>query len=168
MQLGFTIPLQKHLNIKTLPYPEPRDARFCWDLHIISLRGCKSLLAVNCANRYAFTLFDMRAAHWRDLDARFLDGLRHSVCEAGISEFTIARYLHLAGDVTRTKTHGRREVAFLNRAWDDVAAWDCNVDSTQQYQPFLDFSVNKMLSHCASRTDYGTPAAWLAEDLQSL
>lgn len=44
IELGLTIPLQRHLGIKTLPYDEVPDRRFCWDLHVISLRGRSSLL----------------------------------------------------------------------------------------------------------------------------
>lgn len=39
-----TIPLQRHLGIKALPYGEESDRRFCWDLHVILLRGRPSLL----------------------------------------------------------------------------------------------------------------------------
>lgn len=44
IELGLTIPLQRHLGIKALPYAEVPDRRFCWDLHVISLRGRSSLL----------------------------------------------------------------------------------------------------------------------------
>lgn len=43
-ELGLTIPLQRHLGIKALPYGEVPDRHFCWDLHVISLRGRSSLL----------------------------------------------------------------------------------------------------------------------------
>lgn len=46
MELGLTIPLQRHLHVKALPYGQEPDRRFCWDLHVISLRGCSSLLAI--------------------------------------------------------------------------------------------------------------------------
>lgn len=43
-ELSLTIPLQRHLGIKALPYGEEPDRHFCWDLHVISLRGRSSLL----------------------------------------------------------------------------------------------------------------------------
>lgn len=46
MQLGITIPLQKHLKIKTLPYGEQSDLFYCWELHIIRLQGKNTLAAV--------------------------------------------------------------------------------------------------------------------------
>ena len=56
MELGLTIPLQRHLGVKALLYGVEPDRRFCWDLHIITLRGHASLLAVHCHTRYAFVL----------------------------------------------------------------------------------------------------------------
>ena len=41
-----------------------------------------------------------------------------------------------------TKTHGRREVAFLNRAWDDVMAAELALDENTKSQPLLDQIVN--------------------------
>lgn len=33
-------------------------------------------------------------------------------------------YLQQAGELRLTKTHGRREVAYLNQAWEDVLSFD--------------------------------------------
>ena len=41
------LPLQRFLKIKPSYGTEP-DRRFCWDLHVIDLRGRKCLLAVHC------------------------------------------------------------------------------------------------------------------------
>ena len=43
IELGLTIPLQRYLHIKALPYSQEPDRRFCWDLHVILLRGRPSL-----------------------------------------------------------------------------------------------------------------------------
>ena len=44
MELGLTFPLQRFLKQKTDDGSQP-DRRYCWDAHVIDLRGCKSLLA---------------------------------------------------------------------------------------------------------------------------
>ena len=54
MELGLTFPLQRYLKVKPPVYGEEADRRFCWDLHVIDLRGRKCLLAVHCHSRYAF------------------------------------------------------------------------------------------------------------------
>lgn len=144
-----TIPLQRHLNRTPPPYGMEQNRRFCWDLHVISLRGRKSLLAVQCGSRYAFVLYDPPAPAWADLPHTFLSGLRHSLSAAGIAEGDIDSYLLGGGDISLTRTHGRREVAFLNRAWDDVMALDCCLDEASCEQPLLDYAVNRKASRCA-------------------
>lgn len=115
MQLGLTIPLQRHLKLKNLSYGEPLDRQYCWDLHIITLQGRPSLLAVHCATRYTFTLFDLSVVQWGTLQDAFFQGPRPSCDAMGISAQTTEHYIHTAGESALTKTHGRREVAFLNR-----------------------------------------------------
>ena len=144
MQLGLTIPLQRSLHIKGLPYGEPLDRLYCWDLHRITLHGRGSLLAVHCASRYTFVAFDMTVADWEDLSAVAQSGIRRSLSEAGINQPCVSEYMAQAGAPMLTKTHGRREVAFLNRVWDDVMAHDLTVDQRRQAQPLLEQTVNAL------------------------
>ena len=148
IELGLTIPLQRHLHIKTLPYGQESNRRFCWDLHVIPLRGRPSLLAVHCYTRYTFVLYDLNRLDWKRLPAVFLDGLRRSLSAAGFSEETTEK---LRGSELPlfTRTHGRREVAFLNRAWEDVMAADLALDKSSRSQPLLDQTVNAKPSRCA-------------------
>ncbi|BDF70102.1 hypothetical protein CE91St41_26710 [Oscillospiraceae bacterium] len=149
MQLGLTIPLQHYLHIISLPYGEPLDRLYCWDLHRITLHGRDSLLAVHCASRYTVVVFDMTAVDWSNLSIVVQCGIRRSLLEAGISETAISSYMANAGVLAYTKTHGRREVAFLNRAWDDVMAHDLTVDQSRQEQPLLEQVVNSLPCRCA-------------------
>ena len=43
MELGLTFPLQRFLHQKPPPCGIESDRRFCWDLHVIALRGRKCL-----------------------------------------------------------------------------------------------------------------------------
>ena len=43
MQFGITIPLQKHLKIKTLPYGEQADLFYCWEV-IMTAEGKTSFV----------------------------------------------------------------------------------------------------------------------------
>lgn len=149
MELGLTIPLQRCLRRSPPPYGTEMDRRFCWDLHVISLRGRKSLLAVHCHSRYAFVLFDLPPATWADLSGTFLAGLVPSLSAAGLSDRAVTAYLRRGNACVFTRTHGRREVAFLNRAWDDVLALDYCLDEASRTQPLLDRAVNLRLSRCA-------------------
>ena len=149
MELGLTFPLQRFLKVKTPAYGTEPDRRFCWDLHVIDLRGRKSLLAVHCHSRYTFVRFDVTPLQWADLPGLFREGLLESLAAAAFPEAQVEAYLARMGDVEITRTHGRREVAFLNRAWEDVLALDLCLDAESQSQPLLDRAVNTRPSRCA-------------------
>ena len=129
MELGLTFPLQRFLHQKPPPCGSEADRRFCWDLHVIRLRGRNCLLAVHCHSRYAFVRFDMPGLLWADLPGLFRAGLTDSLTAAGFGPAQIEAYLQAAGEARLTRTHGRREVAFLNRAWEDVLALDTCLDA---------------------------------------
>ena len=165
MELGLTFPLQRFLKQKTPPYGAQLDRRFCWDLHVIQLRGCRCLLAVHCRSRYTFVRYDVPSLQWKDLPGLFREGLLESLTAAGFSQAQGEEYLRRAGRIELTRTHGRREVAFLNRAWEDVLALDLCLDPASQAQPLLDHAVNTRPSRCAGFDGLGTGLARLAGTL---
>lgn len=161
-ELGLTIPLQRHLQIKKLPYGQEPDRRFCWDLHIISLRGRCSLLAVHSYSQYTFVLYDLTPWDWDHLPEVFLEGLRRNLVSVGFSAKTAEALLGV-GTPSLTRTHGRREVAYLNRAWEDVIAAELALDESSQSQPLLDRLVNAKPSRCVGTERVSTAAERLAE-----
>ena len=150
IELGLTIPLQRHLHIKALPYNQEPDRRFCWDLHVIPLRGRPSLLAVHCHSQYTFVLYDLSHLDWEHLPEVFREGLERSLSAAGFPA-EAADLLCGSDQPLFTKTHGRREVAFLNRAWDDVMAAELALDASAQSQPLLDQIVNAQIGRASCR-----------------
>ena len=148
MELGLTFPLQRFLKRKPPAYGTQPDRRLCWDLHVIDLRGRRCLLAVHCHSRYTFVRFDVTPFQWADLPGLFREGLFDSLTAAGFPQAQAEAYLRRAGDTEITRTHGRREVAFLNRAWEDVLALDLCLDVASQAQPLLDHAVNTRPSRC--------------------
>lgn len=148
MELGLTFPLQRFLRLKPPPYGCQPDRRFCWDLHVIDLQGRKCLLAVHCHSRYTFVRFDVPPLLWADIPGLFCAGLRDSLTAAGIAPDRVEAYLATAGEISLTRTHGRREVAFLNRAWEDVLALDTCLDPASAAQPMLDWAANDRPSRC--------------------
>lgn len=167
IKLGLTTPLQRHIHIKALPYGEEPDRRFCWDIHVIPLRGRPSLLAVHCHSRYTFVLYDLTPLDWARLPDVFREGLEHSLSAAG---FPVEAVSLLFGnhEPLFTKTHGRREVAFLNRAWDDVMAAELALDESTQGQPLMDQIVNAKPSRCAGFDRLGMVAERLSAVLREL
>lgn len=167
IELGLTIPLQRRLHIRALPYGKEPDRRFCWDLHVIPLRGRPSLLAVHCHSRYAFTLYDLSRSDWDRLPDVFRAGLGHSLSAAGFPA-EAANLLCGGRQPWFTKTHGRREVAFLNRTWDDVMAAELALDESAQTQPLLDQVVNAKPNRCVSSQGLGPASERLADTLRKL
>ena len=156
MELGLTFPLQRFLHVKTPAYGAEPDRRFCWDLHVIDLWGRKCLLAVHCHSRYTFVRYDVPPIQWTDIPGLFREGLRESLDAAGFTPEQVKGYLHQAETLKVTRTHGRREVAFLNRAWEDVQALDLCLDMSSQAQPLLDHAVNPRPGRCAGFDGLGT------------
>lgn len=168
MELGLTFPLQRFLHSRPPAYGSEEDLRFCWDLHSIELRGCRCLLAVHCRSRYTFVWYDVSPARWANLPDLFREGLTESLTAAGFSPARIEAYLEASGEFAITRTHGRRAVAFLNRAWDDVVALDTCVDSSAQTQPMLEHAVNSRLCRCAGFDGPGVPLERMALSLPPL
>lgn len=167
IELGLTIPLQRHLHIKAPPYSQEPDRRFCWDLHVIPLRGRSSLLAVHCHSRYTFVLYDLSRLDWERLPDVFRASLERSLLAAGFP--AEATDLLCGSDQPLfTKTHGRREVAFLNRAWDDVMAAELALDESTQSQPLLDQIANVKPSRCVGFEGLGSASERLADTLSKL
>ena len=69
MELGITIPLERFLKRFPPPYGSEADRRFCWDLHVIDLRGQKSLLAVHCHSFHG--MFYQKGYHNRAPERHF-------------------------------------------------------------------------------------------------
>lgn len=166
MELGLTIPLQRHLKIRSVPYGEEQERNFCWDLHVITLNGRASLLAVHCSSRYAFTLYDLNRSEWGRLEETFLDGLHRTFWNIGIPQQVSAHYFQQAGAAQLTKTHGRREVAYLNRAWEDVLSFDYVLNHSTREQTLLDHAVNSKLCRCAGAFEVDSSESRIIKFLQ--
>ena len=156
MELGLTFPLQRFLRVKPPDYGTEPDRRFCWDLHFITLRGRRCLLAVHAHSRYTFLRYDVTPLQWADISGLFREGLLESLSGAGFTQEQVEEYLKQAGTMVCTRTHGRREVAFLNRAWEDVLSLDLCLDITRQAQTLLDHMVNTRPSRCVGFDGFGT------------
>ena len=148
MQLGLTWPLQRLLKV-SVPYGEPTHRGMCWDAHCITLHGRSSLLLVHCESRYTCVRYDLSPTDWSHLEELVKEEVRCGLLDAGIPEKKVTAYLQEAGEIQLTRTHGRREVAFLNRAWEDVLSADLLVDQSSYRQPILNHAVNSRPCRCA-------------------
>ena len=160
VQLGLTWPLQRLLKV-SVPYGEPVERGLCWDAHCITLHGRSCLLLVHCESRYTCVRFDLSPLEWRRLDELVREEIESGLTEAGIGDEQIISYMQELGAVQMTRTHGRREVAFLNRAWEDVLSADLLVDQSSHRQPVLNHAVNSRPCRCAGEEGVDTSLAHL-------
>lgn len=109
----------------------------------------------------------MCPSDWARLPDVFREGLERSLSAAGFPP-EAANLLCGGHQPQFTKTHGRREVAFLNRAWDDVTAAELALDESTQSQPLLNQVVNAKSSRCAGFDGLGMAAERLSAVLQEL
>ena len=165
MQLGLTWPLQRHLKL-SVPYGDPIDRGLCWDAHCITLHGRSSLLLVHCESRYTCVRYDLSPMDWNRLEEIVVEEIRLGLLDAGIPEGQVTAYLQEAGEIQTTRTHGRREVAFLNRAWEDVLSADLLIDKSSHRQRILNHAVNDRLCRCAGEDGMDTALAHLERYFQ--
>ena len=166
MQLGLTWPLQRLLHV-SVPYGAPMDRGYCWDAHCITLHGKSSLLLVHCESRYTCVRFDMTPFDWSRLTDIVTEEIQFALMDAGLPKEMTDQYLTEADTIQMTRTHGRREVAFLNRAWEDVLSSDLLIDPDSQRQPLLNHVVNQRPCHCAGRNTLSSSQVHLTEYFKS-
>ena len=145
MELGLTIPLQRRLKVRGLP-PGGKSLPHCWDAHVITLHGRPCLLGVHCLSRCVFLLFDPPPPDWADIGEAAREAALRLLLDEGLPHPCA---LACAGPAMLTRTHGRREVAFLNRAWEDVLSASQAVDPFAVPQPLLERIVNGLPCRCA-------------------
>lgn len=165
MEWGVTHPLQRFLHMRALPYGQEENRLLCWDAHRIVLCRRDSLLLVNAHNRFAVVLYNPSPEQGRAPFAFARQGLRTALLCAGMEEMQVQQYLALAGSDVCVRTHGRREVAYLNRAWEDVMACEMLVDLWSVDQPALCHAVNARPCRCAGYAQVCSSAVHMQEDL---
>lgn len=112
-------------------------------------------------------LYDLNRLEWERLPDIFLDGLRLSLSAAGFPA-EAAEKLCSSELPLFTRTNGRREVAFLNRTWEDVMAMELALDEDSQSQTLLDQLVNAKPSRCVGAESLGVAAERLADMLSQI
>lgn len=167
MELGITIPLQKHLKIRQLNYGGITDLFFCWELHIIRFQKKNLLIVVNASNRFCCIMAGMMAKDWKFIVQRAEEAIRKGFASEGYTEEQIESYFAMAGSPAITKTHGRRPVAGLNRAIERLYYIPTPAEG-QLYQNLWSHEVNCDLCHAAGFVGCGYDEPWrfLQRDMQ--
>ena len=161
MEIGLTDEVRKMCGLRPLAAPDDGvDPFFCWDMARVNL-GSRKLLIMSNAATSACAVTRMSASDWRHID-----GVAHQLIEdaVGCCGCSSDDYLSLAGEISLTKTHGRRAVGNMMTLVHTL--WADEVDMTEKLQwRQMEFLNHRFISRCLAHDGYGYPAERFAEDL---
>lgn len=166
MQYGMTIPLQNFLKEVKPPYGSVENLFFCWEIHKIMLQGQSTLVAVNANNRFMAVLSPMGQSDWTCLVERVTEAIRAAFASEGYTQVQIDTYFRLAGAIEITKTHGRKPVAGLNKAIDQLCRVPVKLGTRSTFQDFHCKAVNREPYRPAGYAAYGLPVEYLEQDMR--
>lgn len=161
-----TIPLQNYLKAKKPPYGDRVNLFFCWEVHNITLQGQSTLVAVNANNRFTVVLSPMDQDDWESLAERVAEAIGSGLASEGYTKEQIDGYFRLAGPAEITKTHGRKPVAGLNKAIEQLFRIPAALGTRRRFQDFHCKAVNRERYRPAGYEEYGLPVDYMEEDMR--
>ncbi len=161
MEIGLTDEVRKMCGLRPLPAPaDDIDSFFFWDMARVDLGSRKLLIMTNAATT-ACAVTRMNSADWKRIDEVALQLVEDAVGCCGCSP---ADYLALAGDVSLTKTHGRRAVGNMGVLAQALRPDDIDMGEKLQWRQ-MELLNHRFVSRCLSHEGYGFPAERFAQDL---
>lgn len=161
MEIGLTDEVRKMCSLRPLPAPEEGvDPFFCWDIARVDL-GSRKLLIISNAATSACAVTRMAAADWKRIDGVARRLIKDAVECCGCSP---EDYFSLAGEISLTKTHGRRAVGNMMTTAHALWADEIDMSETLQWRQMEELN-HHFISRCLAHDGYGYPAERFAEDL---
>ena len=157
MEFGYTIPLQKHLEMEALP-PGPTVAPFFnWAVHALTIQRRKAVLAMNCSTRYCILLYGVRAADWVHLPGLLQNEIRAAILREGLSEYEAVRYFALSGTLKRSTAQRPNLVEGLNWTMQTLLQQVSLLDEHRFSQPQVTHILNDEVYYASEFSKSGTP-----------
>ncbi len=157
MEFGYTIPLQKHLEMEALP-PGPTVAPFFnWAVHALTIQRRKAVLAMNCSTRYCILLYGVRAADWVHLPGLLQNEIRAAILREGLSEYETVRYFTLSGPLKISTVRESDLVTGLNWTMQTLLRYAPLLDERLFSQPQVTCLMNDEVYCAAESSKSGTP-----------
>ena len=115
MEIGATKAVQERLKTTKIDEIKGVSLVFCWDTHLTKIKGRNVLFIVNASNRYTIAMTDIEPRNW-NYYTMYIGRVIHGVMQQmGYSESQIDQYFQMSGDMSVTKTHGKKSVGGINR-----------------------------------------------------
>lgn len=134
MEIGVTKAVQDKIKTKAVEIIKDTPLVFCWDTHLVKLKGRNVLLIVNASNRYTIAMTDIEPRNWNYYTlyvCRVIGGVMQNM---GYSQDQIDAYFKMAGEMVVTKTHGRKSVGGINRMVTCMECYDKRLKKGAKYQ----------------------------------
>ncbi len=168
MEIGATKAVQDRLKTTKIEESKGVSLVFCWDTHLAKIKGRNVLFIVNASNRYTIAMTDIEQGNWKYY-TMYISRVIHVVMqEMGYSEDQIGQYFKMSGDITVTKTHGRKSVGGINRMVMDAQYFGKKLEKEAKYQWVLSEYLNRDICQPEGFDAYGYPSELFKLDMERL
>lgn len=168
MEIGVTKTVQA--RIKSISLETARDSSlvFCWDTHLVKLKGRNVLLIVNASSRYAIAMTDIESRNWNYYTLYIGNVIRAIMQSMGYSQEQIQQYFKMSGDIIVTKTHGRKSVGGINRIVTCMEYYGKKLEKNTKYQLELSEYLNRDICQPEGFDAYGYPYELFHLDMERI
>lgn len=94
MEIGVTKAVQDKIKTKSVEITKNTPLVFCWDTHLVKLKGRNVLLIVNASNRYTIAMTDVELRNWNYYILYVGRVIRGVMQNMGYSQEQIDEYLN--------------------------------------------------------------------------
>lgn len=157
MEIGAIKAVQKQIKSTSLETARDTSLVFCWDTHLVKLKGRNVLLIVNASNRYTIAMADIESRNWNYYTLYIGQVIRGIMQSMGYSQEQIQQYFKMSGKMIVTKTHGRKSVGGINRMVTCMEYYDKKLEKNTKYQWELSEYLNRDICQPEGFGAYGYP-----------
>ena len=168
MEIGATKAVQERLKTTKIDEIKGVSLVFCWDTHLTKIKGRNVLFIVNASNRYTIAMTDIEPRNW-NYYTMYIGRVIHGVMQQmGYSESQIDQYFQMSGDMSVTKTHGKKSVGGINRMITDAQYFDKKLEKDTKYQWELSEYLNRDICQPEGFDAYGYPSELFKLDMERI
>lgn len=168
MEIGVTKVVRERIKTTNISEIDDTPLVFCWDTHLVKIRGRNVLFIVNASNRYTITMTDIEPRNWKYYTL-YISRVIHGVMQQmGYSESQIDQYFKMSGDISVTKTHGKKSVGGINRMVTDAQYFDKKLEKDTKYQWELSEYLNRDICQPEGFDAYGYPSELFKLDMERI
>ena len=168
MEIGVTKVVKERLKTTKISEINDTPLVFCWDTHLVKMKGRNVLFIVNASNRYTIAMTDIEASNWKYYTL-YISRVIHGVMQQmGYSESQIDQYVQMSGDISVTKTHGKKSVGGINRMVMDAQYFDKKLEKDTKYQWELSEYLNRDICQPEGFDAYGYPSELFKLDMERI